>query len=256
MNIIKTEYYKIESFRLEYLETLPKFQDYFLELMVEDADYYLITKDGFETGYAIKTTDNVLIELFLKDESIPQGLDFFLRLLKELSIKRIYCKSFDALLLNLCTRLNFPYKVIGALYRNISWQNENYSYDLEHRFAEESDMEFLLGQEDETFEPKHKIPSYIRNKSILMFYKEGFLAGCGFISRVHPDWKYYDLGVWVVPEFRKKGIGTQIISFLKNMCMKNRNISICGCDINNTASQKTLEKCGFISRYNLLEFTL
>jgi len=76
------------------------------------------------------------------------------------------------------------------------------------------------------------------------------------LIRVHADWDYYDIGMWVHPNFRKLGIATVIVSWLKDKYLKNNWKPICGCAIDITGSQKTLEKNGFVSKYKLIEFNV
>ena len=62
--------------------------------------------------------------------------------------------------------------------------------------------------------------------------------------------------MWVNSAFRNKGYATRIIANLKGYCLKNNIFLTCGCDIDNIASKKTLEKNGFISKHDLLEFRM
>lgn len=253
MRIKKAEYNDLEPLRQEYLNSLPVFQDYFIEIMIEDSLCYLLLEENSIAGYAIKTSSNILIEFFLQDKYLPLCSEYFNNMLKEISIKSIYCKSFDAVLLNCCIMNGFRYNIIGALYRDII-KVPSIPFELEARFAEDNDLEFLLNRDDEVFEPKHKMQYYIDNKNIILFYKNERIAGCGFLTNICPGRQYYDLGLWVNPDLRKKGIGSQIVTYLKEICITKNYTAICGCDISNTASQKTLEKNGFVSKYKLIEF--
>jgi RimJ/RimL family protein N-acetyltransferase len=127
---------------------------------------------------------------------------------------------------------------------------------LEVRFAEDADLPYLLRQNDEVFEPKHLLGSFIKNKGISLFEKDKIIAGCGFLTQIHSKYNYYDIGVWVNPEFRNRGYATQIVSYLKDYCLKNNVLPVCGCSAENIASQKTLAKAGFISTHELIEFTI
>ncbi len=73
-------------------------------------------------------------------------------------------------------------------------------------------------------------------------------------SRIIKDKNYFDIGMHVVSSQRRQGLGTQIILDLVRYCQDREYIPVCGCDINNAASRKTLEKAGFISKHILIEF--
>ncbi len=99
MKIVKTSIDKIKKYRTDYLNSLPEFQELFIELMICNSDYYIFQADNNEIGYAIRNNDGVLIEFYVLDKYIPDSNEFFRQVLKDLSITDIYCKSFDSLLL-------------------------------------------------------------------------------------------------------------------------------------------------------------
>jgi RimJ/RimL family protein N-acetyltransferase len=74
------------------------------------------------------------------------------------------------------------------------------------------------------------------------------------IIRTHSDYNFCDLGVWVNPLKRGKYIGSQIVLNLRDFAMKNNMIPSCGCAIENLASQKMIEKSGYVSRYKMINF--
>lgn len=122
------------------------------------------------------------------------------------------------------------------------------------RQANRNDLPFLQVQEDEVFEPKELLPVSLDKGEIILCLKDDNIIGCGFITRIHPLWEYYDVGVWVSPAYRMKGYGTRIISWLLEICNNNSWIPICGCEINNQGSEGILEKNGFTSNHQLLAY--
>ena len=95
---------------------------------------------------------------------------------------------------------------------------------------------------------------FIQNENVFQFYKNDEFIGCGMILRTHQDWDFCDLGVWVNPEKRGRSFGAQILLNLREFAIRNNMKPSCGCAIENLASQKIIEKSGFVSRYNLLSF--
>jgi len=118
MIIDKTTIDRIEKYRTDYLNSLPEFQELFLEIMINNSDYYLLQVNNKEIGYAIKNNDGILIEFYLIDKFITESKEFFSQVLKDLSITDIYCKSFDSLLLSNCLLCSFSYSVLGVMYRD------------------------------------------------------------------------------------------------------------------------------------------
>lgn len=246
----------IKELRTEYLRSLPVFQELYLELMVANAQCFLLVMNDESVGYILHNKEGILVELYLKDKYLPAFEENFCNIIKELSVKKILCKSFDYLLLNACITKHWPYKIIGAHYREIVERTGPASSNLTYRIAVEDDIPFLLKQEDGLYETPDELEMFVKGRNVTMFFDNEQFIGCGYYIKVHPDWNYIDIGMWVYPAYRRKGYATQIISILKDNCFRNKEHPICGCDINNLASRKTLEKCGFISKYKLMEFTV
>lgn len=256
IQILKTNYKGIEPLRFKYLRSLPEFQELYLELMAENADYYLLEPGGETAGYAIVTSENILVEFFVKGRYIAGCHLYFDKILSDLQVKKVYCKSFDSLLLNCCLERFKTYKSAGTLFRDFFQTEKEDLEGITIRVAEQQDIPFLLLQKDGLYETPDELKRFVSGKNISLFLKEDNLLGCSFLIRVCPDRDYYDIGMWVNPDFRRQGIATKIISYLKETCLSNGWKPICGCAYENIASRKALEKNGFFSKYKLLEFEL
>lgn len=257
MKIVKTSIDKIKKYRTDYLNSLPEFQELYVELMTGQSDYYIFQVDNDETGYAIRSNDGVLIEFYVFDKYIPDSNEFFQQVLNDLSITDIYCKSFDSLLLINCLKCSFSYSLIGVLYRDYSEAQIKKDPEIEMQRVDHSSISFLLSQDDsirELFETEEQLAHFILNENVFRFSKKDDFVGCGMVLRTNPDWDYCDLGVWVEPSKRGNRIGSQIILKLRDFAVDNNMKPSCGCAIENIASQKTIEKSGFVSKYNLIHF--
>jgi RimJ/RimL family protein N-acetyltransferase len=123
--------------------------------------------------------------------------------------------------------------------------------------ADLSSLESLLKQDDsikELFETEQQLSDFIQNENVFEFYKNDEFIGCGIVIRTNPDWDFCDLGVWVNPSKRGKAIGSQIILNLREFAIQNNMRPSCGCAIDNIASQKAIEKSGFVSKHKLIHF--
>jgi RimJ/RimL family protein N-acetyltransferase len=220
------------------------------------SDCYHILVDNQMAGYVIESEENSLIEFFVSNNFSKQRVTIFNQVVKMVEVKRIYCQSYDAQLLDCCLTNELPYKVVGCLFRDFVDNGLTQKPELSFRFATKSDLPFFQQQDDEVFEPQELLEKSVQNKEIVVLQDtDSSIIGCGFITRIHKDFTYFDLGVWVSPEHREKGFATQIMLYLKGLCNANGWEAICGCDIKNTASQNMLRKLGFISNYKLLEFS-
>jgi predicted acetyltransferase len=259
MEILKTTISKIKEYRADYLNSLPEFQELFIELMINNSNFYLLQIDDKEIGYAIMNNNDVLIEFYVTKKYIPDSTEFFRQVLKDLSVKEIYCKSFDALLLSNCLLNSLSYSVLGVMYRDYVEVIIKKDLEIEMEKADLSSVELLHKQDDsikELFETEQQLTDFIRNENVFKFNKNNELIGCGMVIRTNTDWDFCDLGVWVNPSKRGNAIGSQIILKLREYALENNMQPSCGCAIENLASQITIEKSGFVSRYKLINFRI
>jgi predicted acetyltransferase len=257
MEIVKTTIDKIKKYRTEYLNSLPEFQELYIELMINESDCYLLQKDGGKIGYAIINTDDVLIEFYVNNKYISGCYDIFKHVVNDLSVTEIYCKSFDSLLLSNCLLSSFPYTVIGVLYRDYVEPLVMLDSAIKMIKSDLSSVALFKKQDDsikELFETDDQLTRFIKHENVFEFYKNDEFVGCGMVLITNPDWNYCDLGVWVKPSERGNKIGSQIILHLREFAIRNNLNPSCGCAFENIASQKTIERSGFVSKYKLISF--
>lgn len=257
MKIEKTTIENIKDYRNDYLNSLHVFQELFIELMVCDSACYILKIDNEMIGYVIKNYDGILIEFYVADNYVPGSNVYFKQVLEELSIKEIYCKSFDSLLLDTCLLTNLTYAVIGVLYRDHVAPSVKIDTEISMKKAGLSSVGLLQGQDDsikELFETEQQLVDFIQNENVFEFYRDNTFIGCGMVLRTNPDWDFCDLGVWVRPSQRGNSFGSQILLNLRDFALRSNLKPCCGCAIENVASQKTIEKSGFVSRYKLIKF--
>ncbi|MBU0476178.1 MAG: GNAT family N-acetyltransferase [Bacteroidetes bacterium] len=257
MEIVKTTIDKIIEYRTNYLNSLPEFQELFIELMINDSDYYILITDNKEIGYTITNNERVLIEFHVFEKYLPDSHDFFKQVLEDLSITDIYCKSFDSLLLSNCLLSSLPYSVIGVLYREYVESLVSLDLAIKMKKADFTSVGLLLRQDDsikELFETEQQLIGFIQNENVFEFYKNDEFIGCGMIIRTNSNWNFCDLGVWVKPSKRGNSFGSQIIMNLREFAISENMIPSCGCAIDNIASQKIIEKSGFVSKYKMINF--
>jgi len=257
MKIKKVAFEKVKKYRTDYLNSLPEFQELFLEIMITDSEFFLLQTDNVNIGYVVKNSDNVLIEFYVVNKYVSSSNEFFRQVLKELSINEVYCKSFDFLLLSNCLLNSFPYKVIGMLYRDYVEPLVEIDTKITMQKSGFSSVNLLLNQDNsikELFETEEQLLKFINDENVFEFYRNNEFIGCGMVLRTNSDWNFCDLGVWVNPLKRGHGFGSQIILKLRSFAIKNNMNPSCGCAIENVASQKIIERSGFASKYKLIEF--
>jgi GNAT superfamily N-acetyltransferase len=246
----------IWQLRGKYLDSLPFAQEYYLEIQIKIANFYLIRENDRTAGYFILSPDNVLLEYYVLPEWVNRMDEIFGQILRDLSVMKALCKSFDAALLSCCYGFQKNSRAIGILFREYQEKPSRISgIEITVRRAEKADESRIIAVNEEVFDHPEEVMDYIQKQQIFLFEKESDLVGFGIYSPVYPDRLDFDLGMLIVPAYRHQGYGTFIIHHLINFCRQNSWKFSAGCDINNISSRKCLEKAGFIARYRLLEFS-
>lgn len=254
ISVNETTLQDIDALRMEHFSSLPKFQDIFLELQIPHSNGVELSHDGNSIGYAIMK-GSVMLEFFVNNKFQSDICLHFPAIVKTCGVETILVQSFDKVLMTCCSWW-YSGQVIGFLYRDFTRLPIPKNPDIAFRAATSLDLPYLLMQEDEVFEPKDRLPVSLEKGEIILCLKGKNVVGCGFITRIHPQCDYYDVGVWVVPTLRRHGYGTGIISWLTEICNNNCWTPVCGCGVDNFGSQRTLEKNGFMSHHQLLAFNM
>ena len=239
--------------RDEYFNNLPYSQEHFIEDKVLKCQYYSIFKSTEIIGYICVNSDKVLFEFYILNTVQVLSQEIFKILIEQNYILAAECKTFDYLLLSVCLDFHKKLSCTGYLFRDyIKIDYELNGYDnLCFRLAEKNDYDMIKKISDEFFDELEK---NIINKEVFLLLSNDNLIGAGLCAPILTNKDYYDIGMVVSERHRKKGIGTYIISKLKDYCLENNYIPVCGCYYYNYASKKALEKSGFISNHRIIRF--
>lgn len=249
------EYSEIKELREDYLDSIKDSQELYVEFLVDSGDYFLLQdKIGVTLGYFITFNQNVLVEFYLLKDYLANCESIFRAVVKRFSIKRVFCKSFDSILLKCCLDQFKEHKLIGLLFRDL-YPVKSIQNSLKVREPRQEDLQVISSVKEGLFDDDREIQQYIQNRNMLIYEKGNKFIGCGIFQRINERQRFYDIGMLVHPEYRNKGFGAEIISSLTTFCHSNSWIPVCGCSVENIASRKTLEKAGFISKHNLIEFS-
>ncbi|OOM81601.1 GNAT family N-acetyltransferase [Clostridium sp. BL-8] len=254
IRVKKVEYIElIEEQREVYMRSLPFAQEEYLEQIVNRCDYYKIELKSKTQGYFCVDKDKVLYEFYLNDEVVTFAQDIFKTLLEEEYFIAAECKSFDYLLMSLCLDFNKKAFCSGYLFRNfVNVKNSlNGFKNICFRLANLKDKEKISDMSEDFFE---NLEEQILTEEIFVLYSDEILLAAGVAQKVFRSMDYYDIGMIVKKEYRNRGIGTYIITKLRENCCAHNVVPICGCWYYNHASKRTLEKAGFISKHRIITF--
>jgi len=247
---------EISDLRNQYLDGLIEPQELFLELIIVNANIFLVSLNDEHIGYFMTNNESVIIEFFIIKKYVAHADSILKTIIKERSINKVVCKSFDHLLLSSCVGMQKKTRVVGILFREYHPNgSEDRHPEITFRQAEIDDEKHVIEVNEEVFDHDDEVLEYINKKQLLIFEKEGIPVGFGLFSRVIEGRPDFDIGMLVEKEYRGQGVGQYIISTLADFCIKNGWRPVAGCGVDNIGSRRCLEKAGFIAGYRMLEFS-
>lgn len=250
---------QLTSLREKYSVSLYEPQEMFVEIMVGQANGFLIQEKDKPIGYCILTDDQVLVEFYLEQEHVKNCENIFVFVVEKLNIQSTCCKSFDSLLMRCCLSFYISHNVVGDMFRELNEQvfqkkSGNLKVKLHRRLATLNDLSAVMEINREFFVDEEEAKNYISNKGMFIYKDGDGDISCGIFAETCAGNNAYDIGMLVHPQKQQRGYGTYIITDLIQYCKEKGWQPICGCAYDNEASKKTLEKAGFISRHYLLAF--
>jgi GNAT superfamily N-acetyltransferase len=249
---------EFQKMRDVFLDEICEPVELYSEVICIKAVPYFFIKDGKRIGYILFGEDNVIHEFFLETEYVPRAPEIFKMVLEELPVEKAICQSWDHLFMSMCLLHFEKKKGVGHIFRDrIEPRKPIPEFDLKERKATLDDIELLTKYRDEIFDDNEvdQIPYWIEKGGCIIYEDDdGNFIGYGMINRTIEGRDSFDIGMYVNPEYRKKGYGTWIINRLANTCIQNGWRPTAGCALKNTYSKKTLERAGFVSKHLIVEF--
>lgn len=236
-----------------YFRALPEPQVHYLEQRVAAARVFqFLGSTGAITGY-VAIHDEAVVEFFAVDALLPSLGEVFRAASARGGATSAVVKSYDALALVAATSRPAQIATLGV--NCTTWSDERFEPPpgFAPRGGNAGDRDFLLAIGPGLFETPDEISRCLGAGEITVYELDGEPAGCGVLTPVRGGADAFDVGVGVLPAWRRKGIGELIVRHLKMHCLRELHVRpVCGCAVDNIASRRTLEKAGFLSRHRLL----
>ncbi|MBI9014729.1 MAG: GNAT family N-acetyltransferase [Clostridiales bacterium] len=251
---------KILNFQYQYYQQiLVPIDDYWENVVIAAGTYYeIITQRPI--GYLAIDENRVLLQFFLYADRENED-EIFEDCIYLLQIEKAYASTYEPKYLNICLDHGNDYETLAFFYKDdrdihIEKPIEN----LVEKAADFSDLEDAMeysGVEGASVDwLKHYYLNLIKNKSLYLYYLENRIIGSGELRPSHISKGASNIGMTVSAHFRKRNIGTYILYRMKTLSKEMNLIPVCGTDIDNIASQKTIQKCGFYPYHRALEIKL
>ena len=238
-----------------YFSALPEPQVHYLEKRVAAARaFHILGPAGAVAGYAA-IHDGSVVEFFALEALLADLEEVFRAASARGGATSAVVKSYDALGLVAAAVRPGHVAVVGV--NCTTWTDERFDppQGFAPRAGNASDGDFLRAIGPGLFETPDEIPRHLGAGEITVYELDGKPAGCGVLTPVRDGADVFDIGVGVLPSWRRKGLGEHIVRHLKMHCLHELHVRpVCGCAVENVASRRTLEKAGFLTRHRLLAF--
>ncbi|WP_066498006.1 GNAT family N-acetyltransferase [Abyssisolibacter fermentans] len=249
--IISSE--KRNNLRKEYIKTLVEPIDgYWETVVIDNSECYEIIRNDTIVGHFSVDKDKTLVQFYLSTEHYIYASDILKYFIENNIVKTAYVSTKEPDFLSVC--LDYQKSVHSDTYLFTDNQNVNTESlefrNLSFRLALKSDINTIKTKCDVAFEGYYE--GLINNNQLFVLYDDDTLLGIGEFRIMASNIHYADIGVVVAEEYRRKGMGTYIITKLKKHCYNNNLKPLACCDIKNIASKNTLQKSGFICNHRII----
>jgi predicted GNAT family acetyltransferase len=95
----------------------------------------------------------------------------------------------------------------------------------------------------------------LNREELFVLYDQQTLVAAGECIPSQKQPPYADLGTVVARSYRGRGLGSFLLTQLKNHCYEAGWKPICSCEASNRASKKAIEKAGFMSEQRMVTIT-
>ncbi|MGH7022196.1 MAG: GNAT family N-acetyltransferase [Caulobacteraceae bacterium] len=241
--------------RERYFETLGEPQVHYLEQRVARARAFVFGPAASPVGYQA-IHDGAVVEFFVVDAALPSLSELFYAAAEQGGATCAVVKSYDPLALAAAAGRPTRATTIGV--NCTTWTDERFEppNGFAARPGRADDLAVLRAIGPGLWERPDEMSSDLQAGRITIYEQDGAPVGCGVLSPVREGADALDIGVGVLPDWRRKGVGEQIVRHLKVVSLRERHMRpVCGCAVENIGSRRTLERAGFLTRHRLLELS-
>lgn len=255
----------IQQISDDYLTTLTAPMDgMWASAIIPDATFWEIQANGERAGYFCLDADQYLLRFHVWENYLQRAREIFQWLLSSQHIQQAFACTIEPLYFSLC--LDYQQHMTAHTYlfqdTNVSRSTPALDSSRTFRKAAQSDLDVLVRfYQANTEGPGDWIHGFLserlKREELFLLYDQQTLVATGECIPSQKQTPYADLGMVVAQAYRSKGLGSFMLTQLKKHCYETGLKPICSCEVINLASQKAIEKAGFISvqRIMMIEFT-
>ncbi len=248
----------IEQLRDDYLCTLVAPMDGMWEsVVIAHATFWAIQDEEQCAGYFCTGSNNDLLRVHLFENY--QAQEIFRWVVSTCDIQYAIASTIEPLYFSLCLDLQVGITLHSYLFRD--HKRIELSSGLSNsifRQAEKKELDDIVrfyqantegsGEWIEAF-----LHERLNRSELFALYDRQILVATGECIPSQKQPPYADLGMVVAQPYRGRGVGSFMLTRLKQHCYEAGLQPICSCAADNLASKKAIEKAGFISEQRMVK---
>ena len=250
----------IQQLRDDYLQTLVAPMDgMWEEAVIAHASFWQIQDGEQPIGYFCLNSNNYLLRFHLVKNYQQWAQEIFRWVLSTQDIRYAITSTIEPLYFSLCLDVQTSVTLHSYLFR------DNYRMELSSnlsngifRKAEKRELDDIMHfYQVNTEGPREWIEPFLHKRlereELFLLCDRQILVAAGECIPSQKQLPYADLGIVVAQAYRGRGLGSFMLTQLKNHCYKAGWKPICSCVADNYASKKAIEKAGFISEHRMVK---
>jgi RimJ/RimL family protein N-acetyltransferase len=253
---------EIQRVRSEYTRSLRAPLDGMWERSVIDGAQYWGMRDQDRCiGYYCQDSDGNMVRFHVATAYQPQAQELFLRAISHCGAANAIVSTFESLYCSLCLDAQKTVTVHTYLFRDgmVGMPSAERS-EIHFRPIRQIELKSVVGfYQVNTEGPREWIEGFLCERidrdELFGFYSGDRLIATGECIPSETQRPYADLGMVVARSYRGKGLGSAMLMRLKQHCYEEAWVPICSCAVDNVASQRAIEKAGFVSEHRMLTAT-
>ncbi len=256
---IETSNSELVELKNEWQSSLASPQDGMWESFRNSAVHWEIRKVDQMIGYACVNENNQLLQFYITPKHLSQGEFIFKEFIQGVKIEKGIVgtnnPTYLSIALNFANKLEvntclFSNRLERTIPKKDGTLKECQTEDIERivdfcNYAMGAPKEWLTGY----------ISNLVKKGEVYVLENNKTIIGTCEIRKSTTASDFADIGMIVSPDHRRKGYGTYLLDKAASISTEWDRQPICSCEKQNIGSLKSIQKCGFVSKHQLLSIT-
>lgn len=234
--------------------------DMYDEGILPSCKYYQIEKNAKTLGFMAINDENVIMQFYLKEELKERADSIFDEIIKIKGVEKAISYSNDPLYHEQCMRKAVSVSNHGFMFCEAESVVKDEPFEgILMELPEIDSLDEILshyegiGMDGDWV--KYYLTTRIETMSLFIFRHRGMIIGSGEMRPSISFPEYANVGMSVSADYRKRGLGSFILSTMRNRGNEKGLKVICSTDHENIASYNTIIKSGFTCYHKIEEIS-